>query len=291
MTKFHHGSAALGRINKKFNDKKYFCHFTGFLEGLASSGYLEVNEVAPLIAECIEFVRRVSDNDADDIIQDFDSDLLEFEIIESCARNRADEIDPTCEKSGLNRLLGFCRGVVCDGKITILEAQSLVNRISMSNAVSDVIGLKQILNCCIDAIQDGIVDSQESLEICNAISEVVGDCFDDTGLSGAFGTASFEEYKISNLDEELNGVTIVLTGNFTFNPRSILERKLEEFGAEIAKSPTKKTHYLIIGGEASRDWIEMNRGTKIRTALGMRETSEFPRFVSESRILRLLEGK
>lgn len=68
MQDFEHGGPELARINRRNNDKKFFCHFTGFLEGISASGYLETGEVAPLLAECEEFVRRVRDGDALDII-------------------------------------------------------------------------------------------------------------------------------------------------------------------------------------------------------------------------------
>lgn len=289
MSSYQHGSAALGRIHARLNDKKYFCHLTGFLEGVAASGYLERGEVEPLIAECEEFVRRVSDSDADDILQDFHAELLDHETLHACASYRANEIDLSCEKSSLNRFLGFCRGVVCDGKIGTKEAQELIGRIQASPLLIETIGVRQIQVCCIDAIQDGVVDAGESLEICNAIGEVVGDAYGDTGLSGAFGVANFEEVRLMNLDEDLAGRAVVFTGNFKSSPRSILENRLAEFGAEIAKSVTGKTHFIVVGGEASRDWIELNRGTKIRAAQKLRLKSGFPHFVSEWQILKLLE--
>lgn len=288
MSSYEHGSAGLSKINARLNDKKYFCHLTGFLEGVAASGYLEHGEVEPLIAECEEFIRRVSDSDADDIVQDFHAELLDHDTLQACASNRADEIDSTCEKSSLNRFLGFCRGVVCDGKIGIEEAKALVDRINEAPYLVETIGVRQILVCCVDAIEDYTIDAAESLEICNAIGEVVGDSYGDTGMSGAFGVANFQEVRLTNLDEDLAGRAIVLTGNFKSSPRSILESKLSEFGAEIAKSVTGKTHFIIVGGEASRDWIELNRGTKIRAAQKLRLKSEFPHFLSESQILRML---
>lgn len=286
-TEEHNGSTS-GRINKKANDKKYYCHLTGFLEGLAASGYLEVGEIEPLVAECAEFIQRVGDEDANDILQDFECDLLDFETISNCAQVRATVIDPDCEKSNLNRFLGYCRGLVCDGKITIEEAKALHDRINLSSELHEVIGVKQIRISCADAIQDGIISPDESQEICDAIGEVVGDSYGDTGLSAAFGVANYSEYKITDISAEIVESEIVLTGTFRVSPRSILENKLAEYGAIVSRTVTKRTQYLIIGGEASRDWLEMNRGTKLRAAQKLRLTEEFPRFVSESRILRLL---
>lgn len=288
MSKLVHNGAKLCRIHRRNNDKKYFCHLTGFLEGVAASGYLEIAEIEPLVAECEEFVRRVSDGDANDIVQDFEAELLEYDTISSFADSRSKDIDLNCEKSSLNRFFGFCRGVVCDGKISTKEAEAVLERILANPNLQEVIGAKQILVTCTDALADGIVSSDESLEICNSISEVVGDSYGDTGIAGSFGVANFQELRLTNLDHDLIGKIIVLTGNFKTSPRTVLEQKLLEFGAQVTRHVSSSTDYILVGGEASRDWIEMNRGTKIRKAQLLRRDSSKPAFVSESQILRLL---
>lgn len=288
MESYDVGSKALGRIHARNNDKKYFCHLTGFLEGILASGYLEKGEVEPLIAECEEFVRRISDNDADDIVQDFHAELLDFDTISACVSNRSSEIDKFCEKSSLNRFLGFCRGVVCDGKIRTEEAKEIVAIVEENSHLLQVIGVKQIRVSCIDAIEDGFVDEDESLQICKAISEVVGDSYGDTGIAGSFGVAEFPESRITSIDVDFIDRAVVLTGSFTTSPRSHLEDKLRALGAEVSKSVSGKTFYIVIGGEASRDWIEMNRGTKIRKAQELRLVSKLPHFISETQLLRLL---
>ncbi len=266
MTKFDYGSPALGRIHEERNEEKYFCHLTGFLEGIIASGHLEAGEMEPLLAECIEFVDRISDHDAGDILEDFKAELLDFETVASCANFRASKIRSGDEKNDLNRFLGFCRGVVCDGKITIEEAKAIVGKIETNGFLLATIGVRQILVSCIDAIADGIISSEESAEICKAISEVIGDSYGDTGISSSFGVASFVETRLSSIDEDLIDRHVVLTGAFRTSPRTLLENRLAALGAVVAKSVSGSTHFLIVGGECSRDWIEMNRGTKMRKA-------------------------
>ncbi len=183
MAQYSHGGPELGRIHRRNNDKKFFAHFTGFLQGIAASGYIEVGEVEPLIAECEEFVRRVSDVDAYDIVQDFDADLLEHENITDVVEVRMQELEANCEKSLLNRFLGFCRGVVCDGKITLPEATAISSFIEEYPFLLDTIGVKQISVSTLDAIEDGIISEEESDEICEVIGHVVGDCYGDTGIA------------------------------------------------------------------------------------------------------------
>lgn len=289
MAQHEHGGRELGRIHKRNNDNKFFCHFTGFLEGIVASRAIEVGELEPLIAECKEFVRRVSDGDATDIIEDFEADLLEYEQIVDAVTFRNQGIDPNCEKSRLNHFLGYCRGIVCDARITMEEAQGIVNYLEGYPQLRLVAGVAQIFTTCIDAIEDGVIDAEEEAEICDVIGSIVGDCYGDTGLAQTFGVANVDEHKIEDLGE-MEGAVLVLTGTFHVKPRSKFEQELQGFGAVINKHVSGKTSYVIIGGEASRDWIEMNRGTKIRKAQEVRMESDRPLFVSESQLVRLIRG-
>jgi hypothetical protein len=259
------------------------------LEGVSASGYIEVGEIQPLIAECEEFVKYISDGDAEDIIQDFRSDLLCYETVFDCAKVRQSRIDNYCSKSSMNRFLGFCRGVACDGVIRLSEAAKIVDLCEKNPKFLDVIGVKQICFICREAISDGEIDEEESKDICLAISEIVGDSYGDTGLASSFKVAAFSETYLQDLEAELIDRVVVFTGNFSTSPRSILEQFVEERGAIVAKHVSSNTHLLIVGGEASRDWIELNRGTKIRKALELRQKMRTPFFISEVQLMKLMD--
>ena len=290
MATLEHGSDELGRIHARNNDKKFFCYFTGFLEGIAASGYVEQGEAEPLIAECNEFVRRVADYDASDIIQDFEADLLDIPGISGICEVRIKYIDPICDKSSLNRFLGYCFGVSCDGVIKEREAIGILEILSRNPRLCETIGVRQVQALCADAVADGIVDARESSDICRAISEIVGDCYADTGLSQAFGVANFPEVYLENISSDLEGRELVLTGNFQTRPRSEFEEVLKGFGAIVSRSVTKKTDFVVVGGEAARDWIEANRGLKLRKAQGMFAEHGRPNFLSEAHLLRLINA-
>jgi hypothetical protein len=288
MTDLEHGGQVLGRIHKRNNDRKFFCHLTGFLEGIVASRAIEPGELEPLLAECQEFVEKNADGDAFDIIADFEADLLEYTQIVDAVEYRNQDIDPDCEKSRLNHFLGYCRGIVCDGKITLEEAKGILDYLKNYPQLHSVVGVSQILTTCTDAVDDDKIDKEEEAEICEVIGQIVGDCYGDTGLAQTFGVANVNEHKIDSLDM-LKGATIVLTGTFRVKPRRIFEQKLEGFGAIITKHVSGNTKYVIIAGKASRDWIEMHRGTKIRKAQQLRMQSDKPLFVSESQLLRLID--
>jgi len=288
LARFEHNSGLLGKVHGEWNATKVFCHFTGFLEGIVASGYLETKEVEPLIVESIEFLERFDDFDALDVLEDFKADVLQYEMIVDAVDVRSKDIDTSCEKSSLNRFLGFCRGVVCDGIVTTEEAREILKKIDDDQSLLEVVGVKQIQLECVDAVQDGIVDSNESILICEAIGSIVGDSYGDTGIPQTAGTANFKEFRFDDVFSELDGSVVVFTGNFQEKPRSKFESRLEDLGANLAKNVSRKTDFLVIGGEASRDWIEMHRGTKMRRAQEILVNSDRPRFVSEAQILRLI---
>jgi len=152
----------------------------------------------------------------------------------------------------------------------------------------DVVGVRQISVCCEDALSDGIISDDESLEICEVLGQIVGACYGDTGVAQTFGVADYQEAKLGDINSDFCERIVVCTGKFRTSPRREFEDELSALGAIVAKHVSSKTDFLVIGGEASRDWIEMNRGTKIRKAQELRCNGETPRFVSEAQVLQLL---
>ncbi|TMV91332.1 hypothetical protein FGG78_10235 [Thioclava sp. BHET1] len=288
MTDLDHNGPTLARIHRESNEVKFSCHFTGFLEGIAASGQIEVGEVEPLLAECRSFLERISEGDAEDILADFEADLLEHDSVAMMVEVRTERIDHSCEKSALNRFLGYCRGIACDNQITRPEAEGIVRFASAMPSLMAVPGVREIVQTCRDAVADEIISPQESFEICEAISQVVGDSYADTGLSHVYGVANYTEWKLSDFPNSLIGKRAVLTGTFQTIPRRLIEDQLSEIGLEIGKSVSGKTDILIVGGECARDWIEVNRGLKLRKALELRNKGERPLFVSESQLRRLM---
>lgn len=288
MSDFETGSPALGRIHKASNDKKFFCYFTGFLEGILASGGIEVGEVEPLIVQCKDFVSNVSDGDAFDIVEDFDAELLAYESVMDIAEIRSDRIDQGCEKSAVNRFLGFCAGIACDDIITDREATSLIDLAASNPTVLNDIHVRTLVNTCIEALEDGIVEKHESVEICNVITRLVGDAYCDTGISSLGNIPALNTIRLDDADTQLDGKHLVLTGAFSISPRRLIEDELSARGAEVMKSVSRKTDYVVVATESSRDWIQTHKGTKLIKALELQDKHGRPDFIPEANLLRAL---
>jgi hypothetical protein len=288
MSDFEHGGKNLAKVHKKANDKKYFCYFTGFLEGVAASGEIEIGEVSPLIEQCQEFAQNVSDPDAIDFVQDFEAEILEHGSLTDAIHYRSQEIDIACDKSSLNRFMGYCAGIACDDLIKLKEAAGIVAYAEDNPFILNDNAAAAIVYCCKDALIDGVIDVEESADICIAITALVGDSYADTGISSLGGVPAFPEGKLPVPIEKLEGQTLVFTGNFQVTPRRILEDELAEFGAIIAQSITKKTDFVIVGSEAARDWVFTHKGTKLSKALDLYEENGRPIFISEAELKKTL---
>lgn len=285
MNNYEVGGPELGAIHHKANDKKYFCYFTGFLEGILASGDIEAGEVEPLLLQCVEFVENVGDEDAFEIVEDFKADILEAASLADAIEYRLREIDLECERSALNRFLGFSAAIACDDRITLLEAQQVIAFANEFPSVLNDIGVRAVVSCCLDALEDGEIDPIESSAICASITRIVGDSYADTGVSALGSVPVFEEEKIELIED---GTNFVLTGNFSISPRRIIEEAIIENGGIVAKSPSKKTDFVVVASEASRDWVQTHKGTKIIKAIKLREELGRPRFVSEFQLLKIL---
>ncbi|MCF7752113.1 BRCT domain-containing protein, partial [Bacillus subtilis subsp. subtilis] len=75
--------------------------------------------------------------------------------------------------------------------------------------------------------------------------------------------------------------SFVVTGTFSFGVRATVSEAIERLGGRLSGSPSRRTHYLIIGELGSRDWINSNAGRKILTAVELRDEGHPIAIVSE----------
>jgi hypothetical protein len=288
MPDLEHAGKDLANIHRKPNDKKYFCYFTGFLEGVAASGMIEDGEVSPLVQQCHEFALNISDPDALDFVQDFEAGLLEHGSVVDAIHYRAQTIDKACDKSSLNRFMGYCAGIACDDLIQLKEAIGIVEYAEQNPSILRDSSAAAIVFCCKDAVIDGMINEEESAEICEAITALVGDSYADTGISALGGVPVFSEGELPCTLHEMKGQVFVFTGNFEVTPRRIIEDQVTALNAKIAKSVTKKTDFVVVGAEAARDWVFTHKGLKLNKALKMHQDTGRPQFVSEAQLKKYL---
>ena len=116
----------------------------------------------------------------------------------------------------------------------------------------------------------------------------MGDSYADTGLSALGGVPIFEDTVTRLAEGDILEKTFVLTGSFSISPRRIIEDAIAELGGSISRTVSKKTDYLIVASEASRDWIHTHKGTKIDKALQLRDVHAKPAIIEEYTLLKVV---
>jgi NAD-dependent DNA ligase len=77
------------------------------------------------------------------------------------------------------------------------------------------------------------------------------------------------------------GMSFVATGQFMYGSRDRVHGCISERGGTPVDNVTKKTHFLVIGALASRDWAHASYGRKIEKAVKYRDEGSPLKIVCE----------
>lgn len=294
MPELECGGAILAKIHEKGNQRKREAYWLGFLRGILASSKLEDMEVPSLRAEAEHFLELLGDDDAAEILRDLDTAFDDYNgevyaavecIAEQRSRSRVDggSVDVA------NEFYGFCAGIACDNRIVPEEVTAVLAEIG--RLPSDVAADSRISllgEAAQRAILDGRVTPEESEDISSWICHLVGDSCADTGLA-TFGNMPVLDDVVKDVKQivfEEN--SFVVTGTFLFAPRKVIKSVIVELGGTVSESVSRKTHYLVFGAEASRDWKYSHEGTKLARARELRQLNGSPLLVDESTFCRAL---
>lgn len=159
-----------------------------------------------------------------------------------------------------------------EGEVTFLYQWAMSNRHLGGNYPYD-----RILATIEAALMDGILEQcelDELLEVLKATLDPVQYCC--------------EKSSAATLD--IVGKSICLTGDFDRCSRSQAEKELAEIGAIVQKGVTRKTDYLIVGGQGSAAWSAGNYGNKVKKALELQSKGLHIQIVQEADFYNWLEG-
>ena len=286
--------AALGTIHHKANHMKETCYWLGFLRGVIESDGILADELEPLVLHTEEFLQQFPDEDADELLTEMcnewpDPSKEAEGIVETILEFRLEAIDLEKGYNAHNYFSGFMKGIACDSVISSTEVKSAL---SFLDDYPDLLAdpkVKDIRAQMLWAMADGQIDSEESDELCSWISRLVGDSFADTGFSSSRDRGATEDFEKEVELSELVGKSVVVTGVFKGSlTRRQVVTALSEHGVNVVNAVTKKVTHLIVADEASRHWTKTNAGTKLTKAAELRETSGYPKLISERLLLEVL---
>lgn len=276
-------------FNKSANTRKRVVYWIGFLDGALSSHRIEEGEGDALLAEAEKFAEFFNDPDASDLAEDIrarcflsEEDLMGplKQVIED-KRAELGSGSTSAETDELNEFLGFCAGIICDGRVLEAEVRAVLRRFKSSSILMNAAPFSTLKAAVETAMEDNILTDNEAEEIREWIAQLVGDGFIDTGIPNLGTVAMLDEPITDPKAIALEGSVFVLTGPMRMGPRSFIISEIERVGGTCAPRTTKQTDYVVISSTASRHWRTTHFGTKIERARELIEEGQKLRFVSE----------
>lgn len=287
---------ALDTIHSERNRVKATCYWLGFLRGVISSDGVSDHELEPLVMHTEAFLEQFSDEDAQELLEEMcnawpDVSTEAEGIIDNILEYREEEALNGLGYNPNNYFNGYLKGIACDNKISKNELELAIDLVDKMSVLSKDNRVQQLIKVILRALDDGEISSDESYEICDWISRIVGDSFADTGITTAEDQATGLDFESTINLSELNHSVVAVTGLFEgpLSRKQIVSR-LKALGATISNTVSKKVDFLVIANEASKHWATTNAGTKLLRAHELKSKTGKPRLISERLILEMLNS-
>jgi NAD-dependent DNA ligase len=289
------GTKALETIHKERNIKKATCYWLGFLRGVIASESVVQAELEPLIIHSNELLNYFHDDDAEELLAELEQQWPDASaeaegIIKNILDVRLQEIDLEEGYNSINLFYGFLKGIACDNVITLKELKVFLNYLDSYPKLIEDPRILDIKLKTVAAMEDSIIDTEESDEICEWISRLVGDSFADTGLTRSTDSRLQNEILQEVSISDLKGSLVVITGTFQNYSRRTIKERLSALNVTVVNSISRKVDYLVVSQEASRYWATPNAGTKLLKAHKLRAEFDRPMLIGEDTLEPILEN-
>jgi len=169
---------------------------------------------------------------------------------------------------GVDELIGLCKGMAADGVVNQTEAEALLKWLGANREISEQWPANVLYGRVCEMLVDGKLDAAEQAELLDTLNSV----------AGPIGSGPAPENMSTSLplddpppDIIFEGRVFCFTGKFVSATRAECQSLVKELGGSVAKTPTQKTNYLVIGDLASRDWVHGSYGRKIEHAVRLKE--------------------
>ncbi|GAA5493979.1 hypothetical protein Rhal01_00133 [Rubritalea halochordaticola] len=192
-------------------------------------------------------------------------------------------------RKAIDVFTGLALGILADGTINSKEALFLQGWIEANKAELPAL-LATNLSSKLAALSNS-----EDLQDCDlaALAEILVDSlgFDSDQVKaeqvGRPSRLLFDN--ISASDVTFTDAIFVLSGSFEKCSKKEVSSTIEKLGGHPnTNTPNKKTHYVVVGGKGSSQWITSSLGSKIRRALDLKEDGLNIKIISEETFWRPL---
>lgn len=180
----------------------------------------------------------------------------------------------------IDQLTGICTGILADGVVSPKEVEFFASWVQKFAPLEPIWPFTDILK----RVETIFADGRASEEECEELRGVM------EALCGYTKQADPTETYSTNLplNNPLPDPVVFkervfnITGKFAFGTRKKVVEVIEDAGGKaLDSSPTRDSHYLIIGLFASRDWAHTSHGRKIERAVELRDSNSGIAIISE----------
>ena len=164
---------------------------------------------------------------------------------------------------------GLCLGILSDGDVNESEGLFLLDWLNTRPEISRSDPLIGDIHWRLRNIfDDGIMDSDESLQLLKVLSAYTGCPQPDSSFDKAAATLPLCDPLPS---VEFANKSFCFTGTFSLGDRSRCGDILSRFGGVVSKNVTMKIDYLVIGHNVTLDWKHQSYGNKVLKAMKYRD--------------------
>ena len=177
------------------------------------------------------------------------------------------------ETLALRELNSILEGLLNDGKIDVVEVESLRYWVEEHRYLSGNYPFDKVFDSLDKVLEDGVISDSECEKLKKIFIEVL------------------DPVKSSVCTESINNIVekhICLSGEFDYGTKSEFAKLVEDKGGVIDKSVKKATDYIVVGAQGSAAWKAGNYGGKIQKALELNEKGANIEIVEESTFLQML---
>lgn len=187
----------------------------------------------------------------------------------------------------VDELLGICKGLVADGKVSEAEAKFLGDWLRLSREARDEWPGDLLYSRMQDFLLDGRIDESEERELLDLLIKVSGG--DATKINASSLSAGLPvSSPLPKL--EFPGRKFCFTGKFFFGTRAHCEEAVVVRGGAVQDSINRSLDFLVIGFVGSRDWIHSSFGRKIEKAVALRSSGVSLSIVPEEHFVSSVRG-
>ena len=175
------------------------------------------------------------------------------------------------EDRQIYELIGLCKGFLADGVVSVGEAQFLLDWLETNRRTSDRWPAKVIYPRLHRMLADGVLDSSEEQELLELLLKATGSPSSDPEIQTLNATLPLSD---PPPDIVFDGREFCTTGKFIAGARFWVHKQIRVRGGVCSRSPTRKTHYFVVGLLGSRDSAYSTHGREIEKAIDLRDSGK-----------------